>query len=140
MEGMDKLNEIRYTGIRPEERSPVMSELYRKMQPFLGDETKLIQRMAGRMDLWEECVRLFPGEEILNETDEALQMGDDTLLYQTIHRLKGNLANFGFDSAAEKAMGILQAIKEHNRTQIECSYAKLREEYMQIIERIGDTE
>lgn len=117
-----------------------MSELYSRMQPFLGDEMALIQRMAGQMDLWEECVRLFPGEEIIEEMDAAIQAGEDKELYATVHRLKGNLANFGFDSAAGKAMALLQALKENDREQEMAWYEKLREEYIQIIERIGDAE
>lgn len=115
-----------------------MSELYEKMQPFLGDKVKLIERMAGRMDLWEECVLLFPREEIIEEMDAALQGGNQNAFYGAVHRLKGNLANFGFDSAAEKAMEVLRSLKEDNDIQAKCWYAKLREEYIQIIERLGD--
>lgn len=114
----------------------MMSELYRKMQPFLGDEQQLMHRMAGRMDLWEECVRLFPREEIVAEMDEAVETGDDTALYKTVHRLKGNLANFGFDAAAGHAMAILQALKEEKREQAVVWYGKLRGEYLQMIERM----
>lgn len=117
-----------------------MSELYRRMQPFLGDETELIRRMAGRMDLWEECVALFPGAEIITETDEALQKDDDTALYGLVHRLKGNLANFGFDRAAQVAMDVLQAIKEKDRERIKHYYTELREQYLQIAERLGEAE
>lgn len=114
------------------------SELYRKLQPFLGDEQKLFQRMVGQMDLWEECVKLFPGYEAIEEMDDALQGEDDTALYKAVHRLKGNLANFGFDRAAEKAMLILQALKEHNEALLRQTYPELRDEYLQIIERIGE--
>ena len=117
-----------------------MSELYCRMQPFLGDETALIERMAGQMDLWEECVRLFPGEEIIAEMDVALQARDEKTFYGTVHRLKGNLANFGFDPAAGTAMTVLQALKEHDWEQAGAWYEKLREEYRQITERIGDAE
>ena len=117
-----------------------MSELYSRMQPFLGDETALIERMAGRMDLWEECVRLFPGEEIIGEMDAALKEGDGKAFYGLVHRLKGNLANFGIDAAAGKAMAVLQALKESDLEQAKAWYGKLREEYRQIIERIGDAE
>lgn len=117
-----------------------MSELYGKMQSFLGDKEKLFERMAGRMDLWEECVLLFPREEIINEMETALQTEDETAFYGTVHRLKGNLANFGFDSAAEKAMAVLRAIKEKNVIERNRYYTELREAYMQIIERIGGTE
>ena len=113
-----------------------MSELYRKMQPFLGDEQQLMHRLAGRMDLWEECVRLFPGEEIVEEMERELATGDDTAFYKTVHRLKGNLANFGFDEAAEYAMAILQALKEGNRNQAVVWYGKLKSVYLQIIERM----
>lgn len=113
-----------------------MSELYRKMQPFLGDEQQLMHRMAGQMDLWEECVRLFPREEIVTEMDEALAAGDDTSFYKTVHRLKGNLANFGFDAAAEYAMAVLGALKEGNKEQAELWYGQLRDVYLQIIERM----
>lgn len=114
------------------------SELYDKMQPFLGDEQELCRRMAGRMDLWEECVRLFPGAEILEEMDGAFRTGDYTEGYAVIHRLKGNLANFGFDSAAIKASGALQAIKEQDIQKAEQYCNELRKEYLQIIERIGE--
>ena len=87
-----------------------MSELYKRLNPFLGDKQKLIERMAGRMDLWEECVLLFPGPELIEKIDDALCREDSVFLYQEVHRLKGNLANFGFDRAAEKALAVLQAI------------------------------
>ena len=117
-----------------------MSELYRKMQCFLGDEQKLMGRMAGRLDLWEECVSLFPREEILYEMDEALQSGDTKQFYGAVHRLKGNLANFGFDSAAEQAMAVLAALREDNLTEAEDRYLQLRTTYGQIAERLGDAE
>ncbi len=117
-----------------------MPELYQKMLPFLGDLETLFQRMAGKMDLWEECVFLFPREEIIAETDAAFRSGDDTALYGTVHRLKGNLANFGFDSAARKAMGLLAAIKEADKEKMTVWYAELKEEYLQIVERIGECE
>lgn len=117
-----------------------MSDLYRRMQPFIGDEQQLVQRMAGQMDLWEECVRLFPGEEIIEEMDGALQAGDETTFYKTVHRLKGNLANFGFDGAAGTATEVLQALKEGNRDLATERYTELREEYSRIIERLGDAE
>lgn len=117
-----------------------MSELYMRMQPFLGDRTELLQRMAGRLDLWEECVLLFPKEEIIEETDAAMECGDETALYAAVHRLKGNLANFGFDKAAATAMELLAAIKNKESSRVAGLYPKLREEYLQIIERIGDAE
>lgn len=115
-----------------------MSELYVKLKPFLGDEQKLVQRMAGRMDLWEECVLLFPGPELIEKTDRALCQEDSTVLYQEVHRLKGNLANFGFDRAAEKALAVLQAIKGNDMGSVRQGYAELKEEYLQITERIGE--
>ncbi len=117
-----------------------MSELYQKMQSFLGDEQKLMERMAGRLDLWEECVSLFPREEILVEIDEALQEEDMKAFYGGVHRLKGNLANFGFDSAAESAMVVLAALKEENFVKAKENYVQLRKVYGQIVERLGDTE
>ena len=117
-----------------------MSELYMRMQPFLGDRTELLQRMAGRLDLWEECVLLFPKEEIIEEMDEAKKNGDEAALYATVHRLKGNLANFGFDKAAATAMELLAAIKNKESLRIAELYPKLRETYIQIIERIGEAE
>ena len=117
-----------------------MSELYRKMQCFLGDEQKLMERMAGRLDLWEECVSLFPREEILDEMDNALREGDTNAFYGAVHRLKGNLANFGFDSAAELAMEVLGALKEENTTKAKERYLQLRTAYAQIAERLGDAE
>ncbi len=117
-----------------------MSDLYRRLQPFIGDEQRLIERMAGQMSLWEECVGLFPGEEIIDEMDAALRAADEKLFYGAVHRLKGNLANFGFDSAAEKAMAVLQALKEQDWSRAERWYTELKTEYGQIIERIGDVE
>ncbi len=117
-----------------------MSDLYRRMQPFIGDEQQLVQRMAGQMDLWEECVRLFPREEIIEEMDGALREADEKTFYGVVHRLKGNLANFGFDDAAGTATTVLQALKEGNRDLATERYAKLREEYSRIIERLGDAE
>ena len=117
-----------------------MSELYIRMQPFLGDRTELIQRMAGRLDLWEECVLLFPKEEIIEEMDAAVKAEDETALYKPVHRLKGNLANFGFDGAAATAMDLLAAIKNKDSLRIADLYARLRDEYIQIIERIGAEE
>ena len=114
-----------------------MSELFDRMRSFIGDEQKLFRRIAGRTDLWEECVHLFPGKEIISEMDEALQTGNDTVLYKNVHRLKGNLANFGFDSAAEKADAVIQAMRRNDSSEMKCRYTELREEYIQIIERIG---
>lgn len=114
--------------------------LYEKMQPFLGDEQELCRRMAGRMDLWEECVQLFPGEEILKEAEAALQKEAYGDCYKVVHRLKGNLANFGFDGASEKAAKLLQAIKENDDVHIKIRYEELKQEYLQIIERIGEAE
>ena len=139
-EGMDKLKKREYTLIRIEERCAVMSELYRKMQDFLGDQQRLMERMAGRLDLWEECVGLFPREEILDEMDAALQAGDTNALYGAVHRLKGNLANFGFDSAAELAMKVLSALKENEPEKVKEGYLQLRTIYAQIAERLGDAE
>lgn len=117
-----------------------MSELYKRMQPFLGDERLLIERMAGQLDLWEECVLLFPKYEIIEEMDATVQTQAEQDFYALVHRLKGNLANFGFDSAAEKAMGVLQALREKNFLQATERYRALREEYIQIMERIGEAE
>ena len=116
------------------------SELYRRMQPFLGDEQELCRRMAGQMDLWEECVRLFPGVEIVEEMDDALQREDFSGFYGTVHRLKGNLANFGFDGAAQLAANTLRAVKEADYAQAKLYYTELKEEYLQVIERIGETD
>ena len=138
--GMDKTQKKEYTLIRIEERCAVMSELYRKMQMFLGDQQKLMERMAGRLDLWEECVSLFPGKEILDEMDAALQAGNTDVFYGTVHRLKGNLANFGFDSAAGLATEVLAALKDEDIERAKDSYLRLRTVYAQIAERLGDTE
>ena len=114
------------------------SELYNKMQPFLGDVQELCRRLAGRMVLWEECVLLFPGAEVLEEMDRAFSSEDYEGFYAMVHRLKGNLANFGFDSAAEKATGTLRAIKETDMMRAEQRYTELKKEYLQIVERIGE--
>ncbi len=139
-EGMDKTGKKEYTLIIIKKRCTVVSGLYRKMQMFLGDEQKLIERMAGRLDLWEECVALFPGKEILWEADEALQAEDRKAFYGLIHRLKGNLANFGFDAAAEQAMAVLTAVREENTEEIRNRYLQFRAAYGQIAERLGDAE
>lgn len=118
----------------------IMSELYRKMQVFLGDQHILMERMAGRLDLWEECVSLFPREEIIEEMDAALQREDRDAFYGAVHRLKGNLANFGFDSAAELAMKILAALKADNMTEAKEGYVQLRHVYEQIAERLCEAE
>ena len=117
-----------------------MSELYHKMRMFLGDEQKLMERMAGRLDLWEECVSLFPRKEILAEMDVALQLGDTKQFYGMVHRLKGNLSNFGFDSAAEQAMAVLAALREDNMAETEKRYLQLKTIYEQIAERLDDKE
>ena len=139
-ESMDKSRKKEYTLIRIKERCAVMSELYRKMQMFLGDEQKLMERMAGRLDLWEECVSLFPREEILDEMDAALESGDMKQFYGAVHRLKGNLANFGFDPAAGQAMAVLAALREDNLAEAKERYLQLRIAYGQIAERLGDAE
>lgn len=112
--------------------------LFERMRPLLGDLQKLYQRMAGQMDLWEECVSLFPGAEILEEADLAVREKRYSDLYATVHRLKGNLANFGFDRTAESAMAVLAAVKACDYEQAEKSYTELREGYLQITERIGE--
>lgn len=114
--------------------------LFERMRPFLGDLEKLYERMAGQMDLWEECVRLFPGKEILEETDRAVKEANYKELYATVHRLKGNLANFGFDGAAETAMTVLAAVKSEEYGQAVERYEELRKIYIQIAERIGEAE
>jgi len=115
-----------------------MDTLYSKMKPYLGNEMQLMERMAGRLDLWEECVRMFPREEIILAMDESLRCGDNTGLYKEVHRLKGNLANFGFDALAQKAAEVLRYIKENQTEQIQDRYQELRGEYLELIERIGD--
>lgn len=112
--------------------------LFERMRPFLGDLQKLYDRMAGQMELWEECVSLFPGKEILEEGDRAVREADYTQLYATVHRLKGNLANFGFDGAAESAMAVLAAIKAEEYDRAERLYEGLKETYIQITERLGE--
>lgn len=112
--------------------------LYLRMQSFLGDEKKLLDRMAGRIELWEECVRLFPREEMIEEMDAAAEKKDYDALYAAVHRLKGNLANFGFEKTAEKATEILAAIKEKELFLISDRYEKLRAEYLQIINKIDE--
>lgn len=114
--------------------------LFEKMQPFLGDKQELFRRMAGQMDLWEECVRLFPGAEIVEEMDAALEAEDFSGFYAVVHRLKGNLANFGFDGTAEMATNTLRAVKEADYTQVRLYYRELKEEYLRITERIGEAE
>lgn len=112
--------------------------LYSVMKPFLGDEQALMDRMAGRLDVWEECVLLFPREEIIKEMDEALENNAFSALFGCVHRLKGNLANFGFDAASEAAKKVLAALREENIPQAQELYRELRETYRQIIERIGE--
>lgn len=117
-----------------------METLYSRMKPWLGEEKQLLERMAGRLDLWEECVRLFPREEIIAAADQALEEKDDTRLYDEVHRLKGNLANFGFDALAWEAEAVLAAIREKSAEQVGEHYRRLRNEYLKLIERIGDVE
>lgn len=112
--------------------------LYTRLIPYLGDREKLLERMAGRLDLWEECVRLFPKEKIIEKTDKALKENDFSAFCIYIHRLKGNLANFGFERAAEKAEEVLLMIEKEDTRQMYCRYESLREEYLQIIERIKE--
>lgn len=115
-------------------------ELYTKMRPFLGDEKALMERMAGRMDLWEECVLLFPREELLREMEAAMQQEDYAALYASVHKLKGNLANFGFDATADTAIKLLGAIKASDVSGIRQWHSELAETYKDIIERIGEAE
>lgn len=115
-----------------------MDTLFSRMQPLLGDEKRLMERMAGQLDLWEECVRLFPREEVIVAMDETLTAGDDAGLYAEVHRLKGNLANFGFDGLAGEAAAVLAAIKEKDTVRIREHYQSLRAGYLQVLERIGD--
>lgn len=114
--------------------------LFDKMRPYLGDESALMERMAGRMDLWEECVLLFPREEVLQEMEAAIEKQDYAALYAPVHKLKGNLANFGFDVPAELAIKLLGAIKASDVPGIEQRYSELTEVYKEIIERIGEAE
>ncbi len=116
------------------------TKLYSNLQSFIGDEQKLLQRMAGQMEIWEECVRLFSREEVVAEMDAALQEGNLQLFYESVHKLKGNLANFGFESAAEKASWTLLAVKEKDDARMRSWYQRLKDEYLQIVERIDDTE
>lgn len=112
--------------------------LYARMRPYLGDEKKLSERMAGRLDFWEECVMLFPKEEIIEEMDKALEDNDFSVFWTFVHRLKGNLANFGFERASEKAADVLLMIERKDTQQLRYRYESLREEYLQIIERIKE--
>lgn len=115
-------------------------DLYNKMRPYLGDERALMERMAGRMDLWEECVLLFPREEVLHEMEAALQREDYAALYASVHKIKGNLANFGFDAPAELAIKLLGGIKASDVPKIRQLYSELTQTYKDIIERIGEAE
>ena len=115
-------------------------ELYNKMRPYLGDEGALMERMAGHLDLWEECVLLFPRDELLQEMGAAVVQKDYVALYEMVHRLKGNLANFGFDASADVAVKLLVAIKAEDVPGIEHRYSELAMMYKEIIERIGETE
>ena len=115
-----------------------MEMLYSVMKPFLGDQQALMERMAGRLDVWEECVLLFPREEIIKEMDEALDNNAFSSLYGCVHRLKGNLANFGFDAASKLAKEVLAALREEDIPLVQELYKGLREAYRQIIERIGE--
>lgn len=117
-----------------------METLYSRMKPWLGEEKQLLERMAGRLDVWEECVRLFPREEIIAAADRALEEKDDARLYGEVHRLKGNLANFGFDVLAREAEAVLAAIREKSAAQVGEHYRRLRDGYLKLIERIGDVE
>ncbi|MCH5273202.1 MAG: Hpt domain-containing protein [Lachnospiraceae bacterium] len=112
--------------------------LYVKMMPYLEEEERLLERMAGHLDLWEECVRIFSKEEIVEKMDKALEEKDFQAFQAYVHRLKGSLANFGFERAARKATEILRMIEEKDTEQILCQYGNLREEYVQIIERIKE--
>lgn len=113
-------------------------ELFNKMRPYLGDEKALMDRMAGRMDLWEECVLLFPREEILQEMEAAVKGEDYGALYASVHKLKGNLANFGFDTAAEMAIKLLDAIKTLKYAEVKQLHSTLAKTYTEMIERIGE--
>ena len=113
-------------------------ELFNKMRPYLGDEKTLMERMAGRMDLWEECVLLFPREEILQEMDAVVKQEDYAALYALVHKLKGNLANFGFDTAAGVAINLLEAIKTSKVSEVKQLHSTLAKIYTEIIERIGE--
>ncbi len=115
-------------------------ELYNKLRPYLGDERALMERMAGRMDLWEECVLLFPREELLREMETAMRQEDYATLYASVHKLKGNLANFGFDAAADLAIKLLGAIKASDVSEIRQWHSELAETYKEIIERMDEAE
>lgn len=112
--------------------------LYARMRPYLGDEKKLAERMAGQLDFWEECVMLLPGEEIIEEMDKALEDSDFSTFGGLVHRLKGNLANFGFERASEKAADVLLWIERRDTQQLRYCYEGLRGEYLQVIERIKE--
>lgn len=114
--------------------------LYAGLVPYLGDREKLLERMAGRFDLWEECVRLFPKEKMIEKMDKALKENDLSAFYVYIHRLKGNLANFGFERASRKASEVLLMLEKEDMRQMYCRYESLRGEYLQIIERIKEAE
>ena len=135
---IDKSGKREYTIIEIIVRCVVEHLLYTKLQPFLVDEKSLTERMGGQMSLWEECVRLFPREEIIEDMNLALRKEDFTSLYALTHRLKGNLANFGFGQTSEKAADLMCAIREKDILRINSRYEVLKEEYLQIIGRIGE--
>lgn len=109
--------------------------------PWIGDPVLLRERMANRMDLWEECVRLLPGTDFLDETDRLFALGRQKELWELIHRLKGDLAHFGFDGPAGMAAELCALLKTgvSDAAEIKEKYGLLRDRYLQIVERIRVT-
>lgn len=97
--------------------------------------------MAGHMELWEECVRLLPGEEFFTETDAMLCPEAKEALWKQLHRLKGNLAHFGFDRTAAMAAELCMLLRKEKAgfLAIQERYQDLKTEYLRIVERIRVT-
>ena len=113
-------------------------DLLERMKPFLEDEEILSERFAGRMDLWEKCVRMFPKEDLVPSMDEALFNKDMESFRGFVHRLKGNLANFGFEKAAKKASMLMEMLLREtpDLSLVQKGYSEFREGYCQILKEI----
>lgn len=112
--------------------------LFEELLPWIEHPEILKERMAGRIDLWEECVRLLPKTEFWEETDRLFSMEKYTDVWERIHRIKGDLAHFGFEEPAGMAAELCSLLKEgvSEATKIKEKYCLLRDRYLQILERI----
>jgi len=79
------------------------------------DRTALLERLGGDLELFQEITGLFREDcpKILSEIRCAVQGADATALERAAHTLKGCVANFGAQAAAQAALNLEKMGRTH---------------------------